>query len=149
MTTRLSGRLVLDEEVVPGRLVIDGETIVAVEPDPSAAGGPFIAPGFVDLHVHGYGGHDAMHGPAALHGMARALLPRGVTSFLPTAVTAALDTLDRFAADVRGWMPVAPSDGADPLGFNLEGPFISPRRPGAQNPAHIASPLDVPRSRLE
>ena len=70
MTTRLSGRLVLDEEVVPGRLVIDGETIVAVEPDPSADGGPFIAPGFVDLHVHGYGGHDAMQGPSALDGMA-------------------------------------------------------------------------------
>jgi N-acetylglucosamine-6-phosphate deacetylase len=149
MTTRLSGRLVLDEEVLPGRLVVDGEMIVAVEPDPSAAGGPFITPGFVDLHVHGYGGHDAMHGPAALDGMARALLRRGVTSFLPTAVTAALDTLDRFAADVRGWMPAAPTDGADPLGFNLEGPFISPRRAGAQDPAHIASPLEVPRSRLE
>ena len=148
-TARLSGRLVLDDAVVPGRLVIDGAMIVAVEPDPSAVDGPFITPGFVDLHVHGYGGHDAMHGPAALDGMARALLPRGVTAFLPTAVTAALDTLDRFAADVRGWMPAAPTDGADPLGFNLEGPFISPRRAGAQDPAHIASPLEVPRSRLE
>ena len=148
-TAPLSGRLVLDDAVVPGRLVMDGATIVAVEPDPSAVGGPFITPGFVDLHVHGYGGHDAMHGPAALDGMARALLRRGVTAFLPTAVTAALDTLDRFAADVRGWMPAAPADGADPLGFNLEGPFISPRRAGAQDPAHIASPLEVPRSRLE
>jgi len=148
-TAPLSGRLVLDDAVVPGRLVMDGATIVAVEPDPSAVGGPFITPGFVDLHVHGYGGHDAMHGPAALDGMARALLRRGVTAFLPTAVTAALDTLDRFAADVRGWMPAAPADGADPLGFNLEGPFISPRRAGAQDAAHIASPLEVPRSRLE
>lgn len=148
MTQQLSGRLVLDDAVVPGRLVVDDGTIVAVQPDPAATG-PYLAPGFVDLHIHGYGGHDAMHGPAALDGMARALLPRGVTSFLPTAVTAALDTLDRFVADVRGWMPAAPSDGASPLGFNLEGPFISPRRPGAQNPSHIASPADVPRSRLE
>jgi N-acetylglucosamine-6-phosphate deacetylase len=152
MTTSLSGRLVVDDEVVAGRLVIDGETIVAVERDPSdaaAADGPFIAPGFVDLHVHGYGGHDAMGGALALDGMARALLRRGVTSFLPTAVTAALDTLDRFVADVRSWTPGAPADGASPLGFNLEGPFISPGRPGAQNPAHIVSPLDVPRARLE
>ena len=152
MTTSLAGRLVLDEEVVAGRLILDGATIAAVEPDPSAEdamAGPFIAPGFVDLHVHGYGGHDAMGGADALDGMARALLRRGVTSFLPTAVTAALDTLDRFVADVRGWTPSAPDDGADPLGFNLEGPFISPRRPGAQNQAHIASPVDVPRSRIE
>ena len=152
MTTSLAGRLVLDEEVVAGRLILDGATIAAVEPDPSAedaVAGPFIAPGFVDLHVHGYGGHDAMGGADALDGMARALLRRGVTSFLPTAVTAALDTLDRFVADVRGWTPSAPDDGADPLGFNLEGPFISPRRPGAQNQAHIASPVDVPRSRIE
>jgi N-acetylglucosamine-6-phosphate deacetylase len=152
MTTTLTGRLVLDDEVVAGRLVLDGDTIVAVEPDPTddaASTGSYIAPGFVDLHVHGYGGHDAMGGGAALDGMARALLGRGVTSFLPTAVTAALDTLDRFVADVRAWTPGAPSDGADPLGFNLEGPFISPRRPGAQNQAHIASPVDVPRSRLE
>jgi N-acetylglucosamine-6-phosphate deacetylase len=148
VTQQLSGRLVLDDAVVPGRLVVDGDTIVAVQPDP-AANGPLLAPGFVDLHIHGYGGYDAMHGPADLDGMARALLPRGVTSFLPTAVTASLETLDRFAADVRDWMPAAPSDGASPLGFNLEGPFISRRRPGAQNPEHIASPVEVPRSRLE
>src|SRR3954469_8777737 len=135
ITATLSGRLILDDEVVPGRLTIDGDTIVAVEPDPSDAGaaaGPYIAPGFVDLHVHGYGGHDAMGGAAALDGMARALLRRGVTSFLPTAVTAALDTLDRFVEDVRAWTSGAPTDGAAPLGFNIEGPFISPRRPGAQ-----------------
>ena len=50
---------------------------------------PYVAPGFVDVHVHGWGGHDAMGDAAALDGMARALLRRGVTSFLPTAVTAA------------------------------------------------------------
>jgi N-acetylglucosamine-6-phosphate deacetylase len=41
-------------------------------------------------------------------------------------------------------MPSAAPDGAEPLGFNLEGPFISPRRKGAQNPAHIVSPDGVP-----
>jgi N-acetylglucosamine-6-phosphate deacetylase len=89
-----------------------------------------------------------MGSPADLDGMARALLRHGVTSFLPTAVTAGLDTLRAFADRVRAWMPVAPADGAAPLGFNLEGPFISPHRKGAQNPAFIAVSSDVDREAL-
>ena len=143
------GRLVLDDSIVPGRLdLIDGR-IAAIEPDDRDAAGPFVTPGFVDVHVHGWGGHDAMRSRADLDGMARALLRRGVTSFLPTAVTASLDTLRAFADRVRAWSPVAPDDGAEPLGFNLEGPFISPRRKGAQNPAFIAVPAEVPFEALE
>ena len=69
---------------------------------------------------------------AALDGMARSLLRRGVTSFLPTAVTAPIAELAAFAERVRTWLPDAPADGAQPLGFNLEGPFLAagaPRRP--------------------
>jgi N-acetylglucosamine-6-phosphate deacetylase len=145
----LRGRVVLDDEVTPGVVRIDADSIVSVEREPSAAAGPYIAPGFADLHVHGFGGHDAMGDDAALTGMARALLRQGVTSFLPTAVTASLDALDRFTRRVRAWIPAAPDDGAEPLGFNIEGPFISPHRAGAQNPAHIADPAAVPWSRLE
>ena len=59
----------------------------AVEPGSrrrGGAAGPYLAPGFVDVHVHGGGGHDAMGDRAALDGMARHLLRHGVTSFLPT-----------------------------------------------------------------
>jgi N-acetylglucosamine-6-phosphate deacetylase len=142
------GRLVLDDRVAPGRLRLEDGRIAAIELDDAEAGGPFVAPGFVDVHVHGWGGHDAMGSPADLDGMARALLRRGVTSFLPTAVTASLDTLAVFADRVRGWMPTAPHDGARPLGFNLEGPFISPERKGAQNAAFIVAPASVPRAAL-
>jgi N-acetylglucosamine-6-phosphate deacetylase len=86
---------------------------------------------------------------AALDGMARALLRHGVTSFLPTAVTASLPTLAAFADRVRAWMPGAPDDGAAPLGFNLEGPFINPARKGAQNPDFIAVPAEVGTADLE
>ena len=66
--------------------------IVAIDLDDGAVtDGPYVAPGFVDVHVHGWGGHDAMGDRAALDGMARGLLRRGVTSFLPTAVSAPLD----------------------------------------------------------
>lgn len=134
----MRGRLVLDDEIVPGRLHLEDGRITAIELDDAEAHGPFVAPGFVDVHVHGWGGHDAMGSREDLDGMARALLRHGVTSFLPTAVTAGLDTLRRFADRVRDWMPGSPVDGAAPLGFNLEGPFISRHKKGAQNPEFIA-----------
>ena len=69
-----------------------------------------LAPGFVDVHVHGWGGHDAMGDRAALDGMARALLRHGVTSFLPTGVSAPLDDLYRFAdASGTGCRPPRPT----------------------------------------
>lgn len=143
------GRLVLEDRVAPGRIHLAGGRIAAVELDDAEAGGPYVAPGFVDLHVHGWGGHDAMGTREDLDGMARALLRRGVTSFLPTAVTASIETLQTFAERVRGWIPAAPADGAHPLGFNLEGPFISPDRKGAQNGAFIVAPAAVDRVSLE
>jgi N-acetylglucosamine-6-phosphate deacetylase len=149
--TVLRGRLVLDDQIVPGRVAIEDGLIVAVDYDggPGADAGPYIAPGFVDVHVHGWGGHDAMGDSAALDGMARGLLRRGVTSFLPTAVTASLDDLVAFADRVRGWRPDAPADGAEPLGFNLEGPFLAAARRGAHDPRWLVSPADAPREMLE
>jgi N-acetylglucosamine-6-phosphate deacetylase len=108
-----------------------------------------IAPGFVDVHVHGWGGHDAMGDRAALDGMARALLRHGVTSFLPTAVTAPLDELAAFAERVRTWLAIAPSDGAEALGFNLEGPFLAAARHGAHDPVHLLDPAGVAHDTLE
>jgi N-acetylglucosamine-6-phosphate deacetylase len=141
--TVVAGRLVLADAVVAGRVLVEAGRIAAVEPDEAETGGPLIAPGFIDLHVHGWGGHDAMAGRAALDGMARALLRRGVTSFLPTAVTAPLTALARFADDVRSWRLDAPGDGASPLGFNLEGPFLAEARKGAHNAQHLRAPADL------
>jgi len=151
----VDGDLVLEERVAKGRITIEDGLIVGVqlreasEPPEPTTGGSFIAPGYVDVHVHGGGGHDAMAGRGALDGMARHLLRHGVTSFLPTAVTAPLPTLDRFGSDVRAWMTMAPADGADPLGFNLEGPFLSPSRRGAHDSSHLRLPADVPLGDLE
>jgi N-acetylglucosamine-6-phosphate deacetylase len=139
----VSGRLVLAGEVVHGSIEIEDGLIVDVRGDDGAPSGPYLAPGYVDVHVHGWGGYDAMGGPEALDGMARALLRRGVTSFCPTAVTAPLPSLVTFAEDVRAWSRHAPEDGAAPIGFNLEGPCISYEKKGAQNAAHIQAPADV------
>jgi N-acetylglucosamine-6-phosphate deacetylase len=153
MTTgdEVRGRLVLDDRVTVGRLTIEDERIAAIdleaEADPS--GLPYVSPGFVDVHVHGWGGHDAMGSTDDLDGMSRALLRRGVTSFLPTGVTNPLPVLHGFAARVRAWIPRAPVDGAVPLGFNIEGPFISAARKGAHNPDFLATPADVSWAEIE
>ncbi len=146
--TTLTGRLVLEDRVSGGRVAVADGQIDSVELDEGVEG-PLLAPGFVDVHVHGWGGHDAMGDPAALDGMARALLARGVTSFLPTAWSTPLAVLVAFAERVRDWLPVAPRDGSQPLGFNLEGPFLSEAKRGAHDPRHLLVPADVPLADLE
>lgn len=142
----LRGRLVLDDAVAPGRVVIEDGVIAAVDTDDGADGSPlpYLAPGFVDIHVHGWGGHDAMGGRDALAGMARALARRGVTSFLPTAVSAPLETLTRFVATVAAWRVAGGADdGAEALGLNLEGPFLAPSRRGAHDATALREPTAV------
>ena len=150
----IGGRLVLDDRVEAGRITVEDGVIVSVEPvdGASSAGhdaGPFITPGFVDVHVHGGGGHDAMDGVAGMDGMARHLIRHGVTSFLPTGVTARLPDLVRFAEAFRTWQASVTPDVAEPLGYNLEGPFLSARRKGAHDPTYLRDPADVPFDDLE
>jgi N-acetylglucosamine-6-phosphate deacetylase len=154
-TIAIVGQLVLEDHVARGRLHIADGVITDVEVEAASAAsagagaGPIIAPGFCDVHVHGFGGGDAAGSRADLDTMARALLRQGVTSFLPTAVSAPLNELAAFAERVRAWTSAAPQDGAEPLGFNMEGPFLSPARRGAHDPRHLLEPAAVPREGLE
>jgi N-acetylglucosamine-6-phosphate deacetylase len=149
--TTVRGRLVLEDRVAVGTISVEDGLIASVTLDDGATDDslPYVAPGFVDVHVHGWGGHDAMAGRAALDGMSRGLLRKGVTSFLPTAVTASMQDLTAFAATVREWQPFAPEDGAEPLGFNLEGPFLAESKRGAHDAAHLRAPADVSPMELE
>jgi N-acetylglucosamine-6-phosphate deacetylase len=151
--TEVKGRLVLDEAIVVGTISVEGGVIAAVDEQPGsgrdATDLPFIAPGFIDVHVHGWGGHDAMGDVTALDGMARALLSHGVTSFLPTGVSAPWAELIEFAERVRAWLPGAPANGAEPLGFNLEGPFLSAARKGAHDVTQLRVPADVSMTDIE
>lgn len=150
MTETIAGRLILEDGEVVGRLTIgDDGRIAAIETDEAAPADVLVVPGFIDVHVHGWGGHDAMGGVEALSGMARALAGRGVTSFLPTSVTATYTDLTEYAASVRRWMPDAPADGAEPLGFNMEGPFLSEAKKGAHPAELLRDPADLDEATLE
>lgn len=145
----IRGRFVLDDRVAAGVVSVEDGRIAAVEIEDSSGEGPLLAPGFVDVHVHGWGGHSAMGDPAALDGMSRALLAHGVTSFLPSAWSTPWSELVEFAERVRAWLPAAPGNGSQPLGFNLEGPFLSVAKKGAHDPHNLRVPADVPFADIE
>ena len=91
-----------------------------------------IGPGFIDLHTHGCNGFDVMDGKESIAGMAQFLVTHGVTSFLPTTVTASIDTLESVVWSIESLERIG--CGANILGINLEGPFLNPKKRGAQSP---------------
>ena len=111
--------------------------------------GSILAPGFVDIHIHGGAGHDVMEGDAAALSAIETLLARhGVSSYFPTTVTAPEDptlrALDLLAAAIERAAKNADSGGdslgARPLGIHLEGPFLSHSRRGVHPPADLQQP---------
>lgn len=105
--------------------------------------GAVLAPGYVDLHVHGAAGYDVMAGSAdGLRVMAAFLARHGVTSFLPTTMTAGsaamLEATKRLADHIEHWAEQAPI--ARPAGIHAEGPWISRQRRGVHPADHIQNP---------
>lgn len=99
--------------------------------------GYLLAPGFIDIHVHGGAGYEAMDGsPEALQAMARLYAQHGVTSFLATTWTApsqAISQAMHCIAEQQGKI----AGGASLLGAHMEGPYLNPARCGAQDSAQI------------
>ncbi len=122
-------------ELVPGDVEVEEGRIVAV----GLARGPrgrVAVPGFVDLQVNGYGGVDFLSASADDYRRAgEALLLAGVTAYQPTFITSAE------AATVEA-LRTMPTDQAGPrvLGAHLEGPFLSPERPGTHPLEHLRAP---------
>lgn len=143
----LRGRLLVAGRLVPGSLTLEGGRIRAVREDAEPASGgraaelPVIAPGLVDLHVHGFGGCDPLED---LPGMAAALARAGTTAFQPTLFPAAPARLGEIAERVWAACEVhaaqADGRGARALGLHLEGPFVNPLRAGALPVEDLAAP---------
>lgn len=104
------------------------------------AGDRIVAPGFIDLHVHGGGGHDTMDAtPEALAGLAAFHAAHGTTSLLPTTVAAPAEQIHRTLQAVAEAM-AAPPGGARILGTHVEGPFLSRAKRGAHLARHVRPP---------
>ena len=161
----ISGATVVAAEELwsPGWLVAAGGRIQALGPGEAPGGvraevtalgtvvdgrGCVLLPGFIDVHVHGGDGADAMDAdPDGLRRMARFHARHGVTALLPTtwsAPPAALEAAVGAIAEAAG--PV--EGGATIVGAHLEGPWINPARAGAQDPSGIRPPDPAEARRL-
>ena len=152
-----NGRIVLPGEIVAGNaVVVDGETIAGIVDVGSLSagvqqidvGGRYIAPGLIDIHVHGARGH-TFNEPAAVAfaTITEEHATRGVTGLLATLATASIPGLVDCLRFSREWMR-APREGARVLGVHLEGPYFSMAQRGAQDPAHLRTPDDGTVDRL-
>lgn len=137
----LRGQLFVDGRLRPGTLWFADGRIRRVDFEKALAGDlPIVAPGFVDLHVHGFAGRGPLDG---LREMARGLAGVGTTAFQPTLFPAPPAELGRMAEQVwdeASRLGAEDSAIARAVGLHLEGPFVNPERAGALPVEDLASP---------
>ena len=133
------------EEILDSVIVVEGGKITQIghrdevripeDAEHFPAGDKIVVPGFVDVHIHGAGGHDVMEGTAeAIARVASTVARRGTTSIVATTVTAPPEetshSLRGIARYIRSPRNTESRFAAEILGIHLEGPFISPARRG-------------------
>ena len=100
-----------------------------------------VVPGFIDEHIHGAGGADAMDGTVdALQTISEFLAREGTTGFLATTMTQSPENITNALKAVKKVREKGEYKGAEALGVHLEGPFISPKHVGAQPLEYVATP---------
>lgn len=150
-----NGTIVTDELINRGTIVTLGDRIMYVGDEEEGAKikkaaipgvfeiidarGGMIAPGFIDVHMHGSAGHELMNGTEeAIRTMARFLVESGTVGFLPSTVTA-MEEQTRVVAELVADY-VGAEDEAEVLGVHLEGPYINEKYKGAQYGPAIRQP---------
>ncbi|SKA75688.1 N-acetylglucosamine 6-phosphate deacetylase [Caloramator quimbayensis] len=140
-----NGKIIKENEIVKGSIEIeDGKIIKIYEgkydfDDAIDAEGLYVSPGFIDVHIHAIEGFDCMEGSFdAVNEMSKSLIKYGVTSFLPATMTEDTEKIKNAVKSIS--QAIGKTEGANLLGINLEGPFISPYMAGAQDTKYIKKP---------
>jgi N-acetylglucosamine-6-phosphate deacetylase len=144
-----NGKIITPYRIIPnGCILVTGNTITAVSEGNADFGdaieidakGKYVAPGFIDIHVHGGGGHDFMDGTeTAFLKIAELHVQYGTTAILPTTLSGSKEelllTLSAYEAANR-----KNTQGAQFLGMHMEGPYFAMNQRGAQDPRYIRDP---------
>ena len=150
MKALINGRIIFKDRIEEGLSLVIGDKIEAVvkagsEPKGCEiidCKGSYIAPGLIDLHIHGYLGKDVCDGDEeSMRIIAGGIIKNGVTGFLPTTMTVSMDVIEKAVTVCGKLMEESKTwNGTQILGVHAEGPFINPSKKGAQNEAFIKKP---------
>ena len=150
MNAIVNGKLILKDRILEGKTLLYSnvvEGIIDADALPDGieildAAGRYVAPGLIDLHIHGYLGKDVCDGEEeSIRTIAAGIVKNGVTGFLPTTMTVdkqvirqALDVCRALKKESKTW------NGAEILGVHAEGPYINPKKKGAQDAQYVLKP---------
>lgn len=145
-----NGRLILKDRILTGKAIAYDDRIIGfVDNDAVPAGaevidaaGAYVAPGLIDVHIHGYLGQDVCDcNPDGIRKIAAGIVQNGVTGFLPTTMTVSMDTIEKAIDVCRSLKEESKTwKGTAILGVHAEGPFINPKKKGAQDEKYILKP---------
>lgn len=146
MKAIINGRIITRNGVLENKVLVFNETIQRIQEEVPTdchiidAKGMYIAPGLIDVHVHGSCGADTMdQTKEAIEVISTGISKNGVTSFLPTTMTMSQEDIYG-ALDVIRLCMNQPLKGAKVLGAHMEGPFINAIYKGAQSDKYIMKP---------
>ena len=146
----INGKILLKDNIVEDAVIVFDEKIQKIAPlrdiDTSDyeiidAMGKYVAPGLVDVHIHGYLGADVSDGDIdGIRKMAAGIISNGVTAWCPTTMTVSKNEIEAAFDSVRAVKNSKDYYGSRILGVNSEGPFINAAKKGAQAEEHILKP---------
>ena len=145
----VNGKILHEGQVLTNHVLLFDEKIREIREKSTAvlenielidAKGNYVAPGFIDVHIHGYNECDTMDGTIeAIETIAEGICKNGVTAFLPTTMTMSKEAITR-ALDATRAVMAKGTKGAEVVGVHMEGPYVNTAFKGAQNGQYIVEP---------
>ena len=150
MKAIINGKIILKDRIVENSALLYSDVIEGIVPADKLpegvevidAKGGYVAPGLIDIHIHGYLGKDVCDGEEEnIRTISKGLLANGVTGYLPTTMTVDMSVIKKALEVCRALKEESKTwEGSTILGVHAEGPFISAAKKGAQDPKYILKP---------